>query len=151
RCRGRTSPRLRDTPARTPPARVRPAGPPLLSGRRRRRGGAEARGGKPWRSTAVPVTVQPHQAGGAALVEVDDVAAGAQEVAERLEAQRLLAERRVHPLHLGLDHGVVQPFGVVLFVADPKGALEQARGGGLWIGRRLVLGLAGARVATAPF
>src|SRR3979490_2769564 len=40
------------------------------------------------------IAVQPHQTRGAGLVEVDEIAAGPQEIAKRLEAQGLLAERR---------------------------------------------------------
>src|SRR6201997_2886026 len=72
----------------------------------------------PTRAPTSPLGVQPHHAGRAALVEIDDLAAGTQKIAERPESQRLFAERRVHPLHLCLDRRVVQPFDVVVLLHD---------------------------------
>src|SRR6185295_19269645 len=56
------------------------------------------------------------------------------EIAERLKSERLFRERRVHPLHLRLDRGVVQPVGVVLLKADAEGTLQQARRRSLGVG-----------------
>ena len=86
--------------------------------------------------------LQPHHSRRRTLVQLDGVRPGPQEVAERPEAERLFAERRVHPLHLSLDRRVVQPVGVVLLQTDLQGALEQPGGRGLRVGflRLLVVG-----------
>src|SRR5690606_29566266 len=77
-------------------------------------------------STSVTST---HQALVPGLLEVGDVRVRLEELGEGLEAERLLAEGRVHAAHMGLHRGAVQPFRIAA-VTELEGALQQA-------GRRL--------------
>src|SRR4051812_31787415 len=102
--------------------------------------------GPEWRSTGARCLgrfgeggLQADEPDVAVLVEVCQLGPRAEEVGEGPEAERLLAERRVHPLHLLLDGGGVQPVRVVLLVTEPEGALEQAARGRLRVLGRLVL------------
>src|SRR3954454_16232549 len=86
----------------------------------------------------------------AVLVEVRQLGPGAEEVGEGPEAEGLLAEGRVHPLHLLLDGGGVEPVSVVLLVTEPERPLEQAARGRLGALGRLVLRWRGRAPAAAP-
>src|ERR1700744_6584997 len=53
-----------------------------------------------FRDLTLTDSAQPDHPRRRTFVELDNVGARAQKIAERLEAQRLFAERRAHPLHL---------------------------------------------------